>query len=141
VFAFVVIWIICAIVSGVIASSRGLSGCLYSFLGFIIGPFGVLMACVMPSPNRVDAVYARVTPPVRVGPPQMTRKCPECLSDIPAAARVCRYCQRESQPTASIAIQQLQNATGDCYNGQEHNWVWSEVYKCWRCADCYTYQR
>ena len=144
-------WIVCAIVSGIIASSRGLSGCLYTFLGFLLGPFGVLMACVIPARQTVN-VPVRPNPlagggfesptfrqPVRALPESASamrmRTCPECLSEIPAAAKVCRYCQRESMPEAEAP-----DALSLCYGGKEHDWVWSDVFRCWRCAVCYMYQ-
>jgi hypothetical protein len=48
---FVALWFLCSVVSAVIAGSRGLPWALYAFLGFIIGPFGLLIACVMPAPR------------------------------------------------------------------------------------------
>ena len=41
-----IIWLLCGIVSAVVASSRGGNGCLYSILGFILGPFGIILAFV-----------------------------------------------------------------------------------------------
>lgn len=145
-------WIVCAIVSGIIASSRGLNGCGYTVLGFLLGPFGVLMACVIPpgqtanvrGPNAFvgDGFELRLGRPSQpalpmASPMSALRTCPECLSEIPAAARVCRYCQRESTPDPETEIV----AATPCYGGAEHQWVWSEVYHCWRCAKCYTYQK
>ena len=43
---FVIIWIICGVVAAVVASSKGGSGCLYAILGFILGPFGIILAFV-----------------------------------------------------------------------------------------------
>jgi large conductance mechanosensitive channel len=46
---------------------------------FIVAPVNRLMAKAKPAPP----------------PPQITRKCPECLSDIPVAARRCAFCTSE----------------------------------------------
>ena len=52
---------------------------------FIVAPVNRLMAKAKPAPP----------------PPQTTRKCPECLSDIPVAARRCAFCTSEvSMPAA-----------------------------------------
>jgi large conductance mechanosensitive channel len=39
--------------------------------------------------------------------PQTTRSCPECLSDIPVAARRCAYCTAEVGPESTPAPQQV----------------------------------
>src|SRR5215207_8060595 len=49
----------------------------------VVAPMGRLLARLKPSEPK----------------PQPTQKCPECLSDIPAAARRCAYC------TAQVARQ------------------------------------
>ena len=43
----------------------------------------------------VAALLERLMPKKEVGP---TRQCPECLSDIPAAARRCSFCTSEVGP-------------------------------------------
>jgi large conductance mechanosensitive channel len=43
----------------------------------------------------VAALLERLMPKTEVGP---TRECPECLSDIPAAARRCSFCTSEVGP-------------------------------------------
>jgi large conductance mechanosensitive channel len=43
----------------------------------------------------VAALFDRLLPKKEVAP---TRSCPECLSDIPAAARRCSFCTAEVQP-------------------------------------------
>ncbi len=44
----------------------------------------------------VNALLARLRPEPKVG--AETRECPECLSDIPAAARRCAFCTAEVGP-------------------------------------------
>ena len=46
----------------------------------------------------VAALLERYAPKKEVGP---QRSCPECLSDIPAAARRCAFCTAEVQPAAT----------------------------------------
>jgi hypothetical protein len=58
-------------------------------LGFFLGPIGlVIVACLPPAP----AVTAQGLQ-IEAGPSKL---CPSCRSLIPAAASVCRFCQRES---------------------------------------------
>lgn len=48
----------------------------------------------------VAALIERLMPKKEVGP---TRACPECLSDIPAAARRCSFCTSEVGPAPAAA--------------------------------------
>jgi large conductance mechanosensitive channel len=52
----------------------------------------VYFAVVLP----VNALLSRLKKPEAVAPPA-TKTCPECLSDIPLAARRCAHC---AQPVA-----------------------------------------
>jgi large conductance mechanosensitive channel len=47
----------------------------------------------------VAALLARYSPKKEVGP---QRECPECLSDVPAAARRCALCTAEIPPTPAV---------------------------------------
>jgi large conductance mechanosensitive channel len=48
----------------------------------------------------VSLLLERLMPKKTVGP---TRECPECLSDIPAAARRCSFCTSEVGPAPAVA--------------------------------------
>ena len=52
----------------------------------------VVYFCVV---KPVSVLLERLMPKKEVGP---TRECPECLSDIPAAARRCSFCTSEVGP-------------------------------------------
>ena len=67
------IWIICGLIAGMIGSSKG-SGCSAFFVGFLLGPFGIIIALIM-SGNRI--------------------KCPYCRKEIDPKAVKCPYCQSE----------------------------------------------
>lgn len=90
------VWGLCGILAGAIASSRGAGGCFGAILGFLLGPIGVIIACVLPSNRAVPVVIQNAGPAV---PPSVEsgnqQTCPHCRSYIPAAATVCRYCQRD----------------------------------------------
>jgi large conductance mechanosensitive channel len=47
----------------------------------------------------VSALLERLTPKKEVGP---VRACPECLSDIPAAASRCAFCTAQSSPAPAV---------------------------------------
>ena len=49
----------------------------------------------------VAALLERLMPKKEVGP---TRDCPECLSDIPAAARRCSFCTAEVGPAPAAPV-------------------------------------
>jgi len=38
------LWLICGVVAAIIAVNKRRSGCGFLILGFILGPFGILMA-------------------------------------------------------------------------------------------------
>jgi large conductance mechanosensitive channel len=48
----------------------------------------------------VNTLLARFRPEPKVAMP--TRECPECLSDIPVAARRCAFCTAEVGPAAAL---------------------------------------
>lgn len=76
--------LVCAALAGTIAGMRGASVALGVIVGLLLGPIGVLIACVLPR-RRVETVAT--------GAPM--KRCPFCAEAIQPAARVCRYCNRE----------------------------------------------
>lgn len=67
----ILIWIVCGIAAGVIASNRGGSGCLWFGLGILFGPFGLLFAFMAGD----------------------DRKCPHCKRGVAEGATRCPHCQ------------------------------------------------
>jgi hypothetical protein len=76
---YVILWILCAIFSAVMASSKNRSPEGWFLIGLFFGPFGLLVA-LMP----------KVEPPV-----VSTRSCPFCAEQIQLAAIVCKHCGRD----------------------------------------------
>jgi large conductance mechanosensitive channel len=68
---------------------------LNDVLTFLITAAVVYFVIVMPA-NRLRAFQQPSEPKS-----QTTRQCPECLSDIPVAARRCAYCTAQVPSTAS----------------------------------------
>jgi large conductance mechanosensitive channel len=64
-----------------------------ALISFVISAAVVYFFVVKP----FAALLERYMPKKQAGP---TRTCPECLSDIPAAARRCSFCTSEVQPEA-----------------------------------------
>ncbi|HUX88252.1 MAG TPA: large conductance mechanosensitive channel protein MscL [Candidatus Saccharimonadales bacterium] len=65
-------------------------------ISFLIVAAVVYFLVVVP----MNAIMKRMAPPVEKAP--ATRKCPECLSDIPLAARRCAYCTAVVEPSVSV---------------------------------------
>jgi large conductance mechanosensitive channel len=66
---------------------------LNALLSFLIVAAVVFFLVIKP----VNALLARARTEPPVDPPS-TRECPECLSEIPTAARRCAFCTAEVQP-------------------------------------------
>lgn len=72
--------------SGVIKYGNFVNAVIY----FLIIAFVLYFFVVMP----VQKLMAKFHPPIPVIPPAM-KVCPQCLSDIPAAAKRCAHCTQE----------------------------------------------
>jgi len=92
---FLVIWIICGVVTGIIASSKGRNGLGWFLLGSLLGIFGLILIACLPSLS-VEPVTVRYMDV----DPKATKVCPDCAETILAAAKVCKHCGvRFNEPT------------------------------------------
>ena len=100
-----------SVVKNIITPLIGLAGGTPDFSGIRTGPllWGNFINDVLTFLILAAVVYFLVVVPVNrlltlvkpaPPPPQPTRKCPECLSNIPAEARRCAFCTVEINPAA-----------------------------------------
>lgn len=93
------LWIILAIVIGVIAGARGRSGFGWFLISVLLSPLiGLILVALLPS------LKDRPTPATHV-------KCPDCAELVRNEARVCKHCgcrlvsQVDAKPAASATLE------------------------------------
>lgn len=91
----VVFWLICAIVVGVIASSRGRSGFGWFILAVLFSPLlmGILVLALGRPKKEAEIAQQQATAmPRTVEPGPGETRCPECREVIRSDARKCKHC-------------------------------------------------
>lgn len=78
---YLTIWILFAAFSAAIASSKNRSGIGWFIIGFLFGPFGLIVAAL----PKID------TQP-KDEPKKITTPCKKCNEDIIHNSKICRFC-------------------------------------------------
>lgn len=86
---FILIWLLCGVIAGVIANSRGGSAMIGGLLGFLLGPFGVALAFFLGGEKEREA--AALADGLR-------KKCPMCAELVQPEAQVCKHCGHRLEP-------------------------------------------
>lgn len=95
---FVTIWIICAVITAIIASSKGRSGIGWLLVGAVLGIFGVILIACLPSLRGEQARHYAVGAPT----PETHVKCPDCRELVLRDARKCKHCGSSLIPQGAV---------------------------------------
>lgn len=91
--AIAFVWFVCAVVTAIIASSRGRNGFGWFLLGCIFGIFAVILVAALPSQKAVPIVVEG-----EVATAATHVRCPSCKGLVRKDAVVCLHCRKDLTP-------------------------------------------
>jgi len=93
-------FLMCGIISAVIASNKGRSTFGWFLIGTLTSLFGIILALVVSdkSAKAADSAAASLTRESAQSAIADTRACPYCAETIKAQAVICRFCNRDVDP-------------------------------------------
>lgn len=83
----VVLWFVCGVVAGIIASGKGRSGCGWFILGLLLGPLALLGVAIASRDTRRDEQAGLQSGKLR--------RCPACAEVVKREATICRFCRTD----------------------------------------------
>ncbi|MGA1804449.1 zinc ribbon domain-containing protein [Rhizobium sp. HT1-10] len=83
------VWLICGVVTAIIAGSKDRNWVGWLLIGLVLGIFGVILIACMPSlsPQLVAVSSAHQQAEHRA-----SKTCPECAETVLMEANVCKHC-------------------------------------------------
>lgn len=95
-----VIWIICGVVTAIIAASKGRSVAGWLLVGLVLGIFGIILIACLPALVK----EAPRSPPqyAAIQEPRLEKNCPDCGETVLYVAKVCKHCGYRFDHTQAI---------------------------------------
>ncbi len=93
-------WFICAVVTGVIASSRGRNGFGWFLLGIPLGIFALILVALLPSQKDPPRAASPTYVGGEIASPETHIRCPECKGLVHKEARKCMHCGATRVPAS-----------------------------------------
>ena len=87
-------WLICAVVTAIIAGSRDRNAIAWFFIGAVIGIFGLILVIALPPAKNAPLAQDGPFPLIGAGRKVTStgRECPDCRETAPITARYCPHC-------------------------------------------------
>ena len=93
---WILFWIMCGVISSIIAVNKGRSGANWFWLGVLLGPFGPIIALVVST-----EYHAIERKSLQDG---TMKRCPNCAELVRSLASTCRYCGQSFPQTGRETI-------------------------------------
>lgn len=110
-----VFWFICAVVTGVVASSKGRSGFGWFLLGCLISFFALILVALLPSKKAPPQTAAPTYVGGEIATPDTHVRCPECKGIVHKEARKCMHCGATLIPASEQPARGVNGLTDNGY--------------------------